>query len=133
MPLRDLCSDLEVCDQVEFKGKVSEADKVSLLQRAWVFVNPSMIEGWGITTIEAGACGVPVVASNVPGLRESVKNPHTGYLVPHGDEEVLASRIVRLLEHEPLRDFMGQNGVQWAKNFDWEISAEKSLKIITQS
>jgi glycosyltransferase involved in cell wall biosynthesis len=115
---------------IEFTGRITEAEKISWLQQAWVFVNPSMIEGWGITSIEANACGVPVVASNVPGLRDSVKNPHTGYLVPHGDVEMLAERINRLIEHKPLRDMMGKEAIAWASNFDWDRSAEKSLALI---
>jgi glycosyltransferase involved in cell wall biosynthesis len=101
------------------------------MQRAWVFVNPSMMEGWGITTIEANACGVPVVASNVPGLRESVQNPHTGYLVPYGDVDALATRITELLVSPELRGEMSKNAITWAQQFDWELSAQKTLALIT--
>lgn len=117
-------------DIAYFAGKISDAEKISWLQRAWVLVNPSMMEGWGITSIEANACGVPVVASNVPGLRDSVKNPHTGYLVTHGDVETFAARIIRLLENKSIRDFMAKESIEWANQFDWEKSAAKSLSII---
>lgn len=130
--LRELVKEKKLSRAVSFKGKVTDAEKLSLLQQAWVFVNPSMMEGWGITTIEANACGVPVVASNVPGLRESVQNPHTGYLVPYGDEEMLAGRIIDLLEQPELREEMSKNAILWAKNFDWELSADKTLELIAQ-
>jgi glycosyltransferase involved in cell wall biosynthesis/O-antigen/teichoic acid export membrane protein len=128
--LRDMAIDLSIGHRIMFTGKISEAEKISWLQCAWVFVNPSMMEGWGITSIEANACGVPVVASNVPGLRDSVNNPHTGYLVEHGDVDKFAARIVRLLEEDDLRAFMAKNGIEWASNFSWEASASKLLDVI---
>ena len=131
--LRGVSHELELCKHIEFKGKVSDKDRLLLLQQAWVFVNPSMMEGWGITTIEANACGVPVVASNVPGLRESVRNPHTGYLVTYGNEAEFAGRIVELLESPALREEMGRNALAWASGFDWELGAKKTLKLITQA
>ncbi|MBI2595067.1 MAG: glycosyltransferase, partial [Candidatus Colwellbacteria bacterium] len=91
--LEKLTAELDVAGQVEFTGKVTEEEKVRLLQEAWVFVNPSYIEGWGITTIEANACGTPVVAADVPGLRDSVNNPHCGLLVEHGNHEAFAEAI----------------------------------------
>ena len=66
--LERLAEKLGIEKSVEFVGRVSEKEKINLYQKAWVFVNPSFIEGWGITTIEANACGTPVVASNVSGL-----------------------------------------------------------------
>ena len=77
--------------------------KLNLYQKAWVFMNPSLIEGWGITSIEANACGTPVVASNVPGLRDSVRNPHTGFLVTYGDVDGFVNKITLLLENKSLR------------------------------
>ncbi len=131
--LKELVKEKKLSRAVSFKGKVTDVEKLSLLQQAWVFVNPSMMEGWGITTIEANACGVPVVASNVPGLRESVQNPHTGYLVPYGDEEALAKRITEVLEQPELREAMGRNALIWAKNFDWELSTQKTLTLILEA
>lgn len=131
--LRKVSHSLELCKHIEFKGKVSDAERLALLQQAWVFVNPSMMEGWGITTIEANACGVPVVASNVPGLRESVRNPHTGYLVPYGDEAGFAERIVELLETPALRAEMGKNALAWASKFDWKLSSEQTLRLISET
>ncbi len=51
---------------------------------AWANVYPSPKEGWGISNIEAAACGTPSLASDAPGLRESVVNGRSGYLIPHG-------------------------------------------------
>src|SRR5258708_6075083 len=60
--LKKLAKKLNLFEKINFIGKVTEEKKLDLYQRAWVFVNPSQMEGWGITTIEANACGTPVVA-----------------------------------------------------------------------
>ncbi len=82
---------------VEFRGFVDEREKVALYQSARVFVNPSEKEGWGLTVLEAAACGAPAVASDSPGLRDSVRHDETGLLVPHGDADACASALLRLL------------------------------------
>ena len=86
-------------------------------------MNPSFMEGWGITTLEANGCGTPAVASNVPGLRDSIKNPHTGFLVTYGDSEGFAERISDLIKNKNLRKRMSDESIRWAHNFTWEKSA----------
>ncbi len=130
--LEKLARELGVAHRVTFAGKVDEAEKLRWYQRAWVFVNPSMMEGWGITTIEANACGVPVVAADVPGLRDSVKAPDAGVLVPHGDADGFAEAIANILERPTERRAMGRQGIQWAKNFGWDRSAAQFFKLIYQ-
>ncbi len=115
---------------ISFVGKVTEAEKLKLYQQAWVFVNPSLIEGWGITTIEANACGTPVVASNVAGLRDAVHNPHSGLLVPYGNVEEFYSAITRLLINPAVRARMSRESITWAKKFDWDQSALSGIQII---
>lgn len=112
-------------DRVKFVGHVSEEEKRSLLQRAWMLVNPSMMEGWGIVAIEANACGTPVVASNVPGLRDSVKNPHSGFLVPYGDVDAFAERMLDIIRDRNLRKQLSIGAREWAEEFDWNASSEK--------
>lgn len=121
---------LKLSDKITFLGRVSEEEKVKLFQRAWVCVNPSFFEGWGITSIEANACGTPVIASNVSGLRDSVRNPHTGFLVPYGDVELFADRIVLLLKDKKLRGQMSEGAIKWAIKFDWEKSIKKFNSIL---
>ena len=83
--LEALARSLDLGDRVRFLGRISEAEKLALLRRAWALVFASPKEGWGITNLEAAACATPVVASNSPGIRESVRDGETGFLVPHGD------------------------------------------------
>ena len=124
-----LAKKLNIFDKVNFAGKVSEEEKIRLYQKAWVFVNPSYMEGWGITTIEANACGTPVVASDVPGLRDSVNNPHNGFLVPYGSINEFTASIIKLLKDDSLRAKMSIEAMYWAKQFEWKKSVEASLKL----
>ncbi len=127
--LMKLADHLGIADRIEFLGKVTEEKKIELYRRASVFVNPSFMEGWGITTIEANACGTPVIASRVPGLIDSVKNPHTGYLVTYGDEEEFADRIIELLTDKNRWSRMSGAAIEWSKEFDWTKSADKALEV----
>jgi glycosyltransferase involved in cell wall biosynthesis/O-antigen/teichoic acid export membrane protein len=128
--LQQLADRLGISDKVEFLGRVSEEMKGELYKTAWVFVNPSYMEGWGITTIEANACGTPIVASRVAGLVDSVKNPHTGFLVTYGDVDAFAERIGQLLTDTRLRTQMSQEAIVWAGEFTWEKSAKKALEVL---
>lgn len=118
---------------VAFVGKVTEDEKVRLLQQAWVVVNPSYMEGWGITVIEANACGTPVVASDVAGLRDSVKDGRTGCLVPYGDVARLSEQVLKILQDAHLRNLLSKNAITWAKGFSWDREARRSIAFMTST
>lgn len=128
--LKKLTQTLGLTNVISFLGKIEDELKVFLMQQAWVFANPSSMEGWGITSIEANACGTPVVASNVPGLRDSVRNPHTGYLVEYGNPAAFAEKIDLLISNSKQRQFMEQESMEWAAKFDWNQQAEKALEVL---
>jgi cellulose synthase/poly-beta-1,6-N-acetylglucosamine synthase-like glycosyltransferase/glycosyltransferase involved in cell wall biosynthesis len=130
--LEKLVKSLKLEAFITFTGKVSEREKLSLYQQAWVFVNPSLIEGWGITTIEANACGTPVVASNVAGLRDAVHNPHSGFLVPYGNVDEFAKSITKLLINPTLRHRMSRESITWARKFEWHKSADECIYHLTR-
>lgn len=128
--LRSLARELGVTDRVQFYGYVSEDEKVSLLQQAHVVVNPSLKEGWGLTVLEANACGTPVVGANVPGLRDSICHRQTGYLVPYGDHASMAEAITQLLGNTKKRQEMEERALEWGRRFSWDVSAAKCLRIL---
>ena len=121
-----------VADHVRFPGFVGGKDKVSLLQDTRVLAYTSPKEGWGLSVVEAGACATPVVASDAPGLRESVLDGKTGFLVPHGDVDALADRLTRLLTDDALAESMATEGVRWAATFHWENAARETLALIEE-
>ena len=130
--LEQLVRKKRLSDFVNFVGKVSEEEKRDLYQKAWIFVNPSMREGWGITTIEANACGTPIVAADVPGLRDSVRNPHTGFLIQHGNADAFAEKIAVLAKNSKLRRSMSDEAINWAGQFSWEHSSRDFLRLMNE-
>ncbi len=117
-------------DVVEFLGFVSEEEKLQLLRRSWIHVLTSPKEGWGITNVEAAACGTPTVASDSPGLRDSVRHGDTGLLVPHGDVDALASALGRLLQDDELRATMGRSARGFAESLSWDASAQRFRTVL---
>lgn len=114
-------------------GRVGENDKIRLLGQSWAMLQPSSFEGWGITVIEANACGTPVIASNVPGLRDSVVNGKTGILVPAGDDDKLAQAMISTISDAKTRRELSSRSIVWSKDFDWEIHSRKFINIISES
>jgi len=122
--LEQLAASLGQAEAVTFHGFVSEAEKLGLLRSAWANVFPSPKEGWGITVVEAAACGTPSLASDSPGLRDSVRHGETGYLVPHGDVEVLATRMLELAGDPALVARLGAGARAFAESLTWERTAD---------
>ncbi|MGQ0646620.1 MAG: glycosyltransferase family 4 protein, partial [Gemmatimonadaceae bacterium] len=124
--LEQLARSLDLGQRVRFLGRISEQEKVSLLRRSWALAFTSPKEGWGITNLEAAASGTPVVASDSPGIRESVRHGETGFLVPHGDVAALTAAMQRVADSLPLVEHLGQAGRAFALTFTWERTAEKT-------
>jgi glycosyltransferase involved in cell wall biosynthesis len=121
--LERLAASLDLSARVRFLGFVTEAEKRTVLRRAWALAFASPKEGWGLTNLEAAACGTPVVASNSPGIRESVRDGDTGFLVPHGDIEAFAAKLSRFAESPALVASMGNAARTFAETFTWERAA----------
>jgi glycosyltransferase involved in cell wall biosynthesis len=124
--LESLAASLDLGDRVRFLGRISEEGKLSLLRRAWALVFASPKEGWGITNLEAAACATPVVASNSPGIRESVRDGETGYLVPHGDAVATAAAMARLADDPALVARLGKQARAFSAGFTWENAARQT-------
>jgi len=119
-----LARELKLGDAVRFLGFVSEEEKRRLLRRAWAVVYPSPKEGWGISNVEAAGCGTPALASDSPGLRESVRHGETGFLVPHGDVRALAERMAALAADPALVARLGRGARAFAEQLSWARAAE---------
>ena len=128
--LKSLAEKLGVSDSVIFTGFISMEEKVDWMRRSHVVVNPSPKEGWGLTNIEANACGTSAVASDADGLRDSVNDGETGLLFPYGNHKILAEQVVRILSDDELRERLTKNAVAWARNFTWDECALKTMEIV---
>ena len=124
--LERLTRSLDLQDRVDFVGYTDEAEKLHRLRSAWVLAYPSPKEGWGITIVEASACGIPVIASDSPGLRESVQAEKSGLLVPHGIVDSWVQAFERVLSEPGLREQMGMEGRLHASQFSWERAANET-------
>lgn len=131
--LEALTRSMGLDNAVRFTGFVSEEEKLRLLNRAEVAAYPSSKEGWGITVIEANACGVPVVAARVPGLRDAVVDGETGMLVPHGDRAAMARALIDLLRDREKRVRLAENAVARSRRYTWENTARQTLEVIRRS
>ncbi len=124
--LRDLARGLGVEDGVLFHGYVPEEEKRGLLEGAVANVFTSPKEGWGMTIVEAAARGTPSLASASPGLRDSVRDGETGYLVPHGDVPRLAERMLSLVRDPVLRARLGEGARRFAATLTWTDAADQT-------
>jgi glycosyltransferase involved in cell wall biosynthesis len=124
---------LGISDRVRFLGRVSEEEKIRLYRRASVALNSSLKEGWGLTSIEANGCGTPVVASDVPGLCDSVRDGETGFLVPFGDAAAMADRIGRILGDSDLAAKLQTASLDWARSHTWDTVADRTESVLLRA
>lgn len=131
--LREVARRLGVAERVVFHGRVDEGAKIDLYRRAAVALNSSLKEGWGLTSIEANGCGTPVVASDVPGLCDSVRDGETGFLVPFGDAEAMADRVGRILSDPDLAARLQARSLEWAESHTWDRVAERTAAVLERA
>ena len=117
---------------VKFFGNLDNVERRELMKKGWVLVVPGVREGWGLNVIEANALGVPAVAYDVPGLRDSVINLKTGLLAESGNIGDLADKTLKLLGDSSLRERLSKNALIYSKQFSWDKTADEFLKRITQ-
>ena len=118
-------------DVVEWSGRIPHERLPEAYRRAAVTVLPSLTEAesFGMTLVEAMACGCPVVGSEVGGIPFVVRDGVDGLLVPPGDSAALAGVIVRLLRDRELRATLGRAGVEAARGrWDWAHRQETHLR-----
>ncbi len=120
-----LVADLKVIERVEFAGRVAHHQISNCLQKIDILANPSLRESFGVSVLEAQACEIPVIASNVGGLPEVMRDGATGFLVPPGNVNAIAEKIELLASDENLRRRMGKAGREFVKkNYDWNENAK---------
>lgn len=119
-------------DHVELTGFISEEEKINLLQTALVHLQSSYKEGWGLSVIEANACGCPVVANNTTGLRDSVIDGQTGLLYPYCDLDCAADQVKRILTEPALQAALIDHGLKRASEFSWTRNSEEMLDYLQE-
>jgi D-inositol-3-phosphate glycosyltransferase len=123
--LKAVASASGVRDRVDFLGTVAHHELPYFYAAADVCVMPSYSESFGLVALEAQACGRPVVASGVSGLRSVVRDEVSGYLIADHDPAIYAERIGRLLSDPELAQQMGKRGRLLAQRFSWTRTADR--------
>ncbi len=114
--MEELCRELDLCNEIRFLGKQDAVEE--LLAVADLFILPSENESFGLAALEAMACEVPVVSSNVGGIPEVNIEGKTGYLCDVGDVEGMAQRAISILENEETHQKFRKAAFEHAKTFD---------------
>ncbi|MGP4079007.1 glycosyltransferase [Pseudalkalibacillus sp. R45] len=127
-----LAKELGIEDQTEFTGNIPHEKVPDMINTFDVFFVPSVLdsESFGVAAVEAQACGVPVVVSNVGGLPEVVRDEHTGYIIPSENSEAIAEKMAFLVDKEDMRTTLGNNGREHVvSHYKWEDNAELMSEI----
>lgn len=119
-------------ERVMLCGFVSPEEKQNLLAGAVALLQTSYKEGWGLTVMEAAAHRVPSIASDVPGLRDSVRDGETGVLFPAGDANACAAAMAKVYEDSALQKSLGEAAAKYAATFSWDAAAEQTMRLLAQ-
>ena len=137
--LEALARELGIAPRAEFAGAVAHADVPAWLNRLDIYAAPSRLdsESFGVAVIEASACALPVVVSDVGGLPEVVRDGETGLIVPRDDVPALQAALKRLVLDAALRERLGQRGrAHVASDYEWGHCVdlmERCLERVAQS
>ncbi|HMD90085.1 MAG TPA: glycosyltransferase [Anaerolineaceae bacterium] len=130
--LQTLCSELNLNDMVLFLGKRDQASLPYYYSAADVLIMPSHYESFGMVALEAMACGTPVVASRVGGLAFLVADGKTGFVFPDNDFINLSEKLTLLLTNPGLRDRLGQQAADYARQYAWPNIVNRLLNTFTE-
>jgi D-inositol-3-phosphate glycosyltransferase len=127
--LRELVQDLKLQDRVAFWGSQRQDLLPYFYSAAQALVLPSRYESFGMVALEAMACGTPVIASRVGGLKYTIEDGRTGLLVAEGNSALLAERICRVVERPGVREKLVQAALAEVRQFSWPEIAQKVLSV----
>jgi D-inositol-3-phosphate glycosyltransferase len=130
--LKNLVKFLKIEDVVSFVAPVKRSELANWYRSCDLIAMPSYSESFGLVALEAQACGTPVIASAVGGLRTAVADGISGVLVDGHDPIAWGSVITRLLLDPKRRELMSIAAVAHAKNFSWNATAKKTLAVYNQ-
>jgi glycosyltransferase involved in cell wall biosynthesis len=119
--------ELNIQDKVIFPGFISIKHLPYIYNAAKLFVYPSFYEGFGLPTIEAMACGIPVITSNRTSIPEVV-GENAALIDPENYEE-LCEAMINIISDEKLYDKLSKSGIERSKQFSWKKTAEQTLNI----
>lgn len=128
----DTVREFNLLEKTEFWKRPSDPEKYQILSRTFLFIHPSIREGWGLVAIEANVVGTPVIAYPSQGLVDSVKHNYSGILTKKSTPEELVLEIEKLTKDTKKYKRLSTGAKKWASQFDYKKSSEMSEKLIRQ-
>lgn len=128
--LKNKAEELGLKSNLAFWERPTDKEKFELFAKTYLFINPSIREGWGLVNIEANIVGTPVIAYPSQGLVDSVKHGQSGILTKENTPEALVKEVVRLTKNDSEYKKLSKGAIDWANNFKWENSRKLSLNLI---
>lgn len=126
--LQRLAITLEIIDAVEFTGMLDEFKLIGFLQSLNLYIHASFGETMSTAIMQAMACGLPIIASNVPGINNMIIDNNTGILVPVQNEQLMAKAIINILNDNSFADELGENAYAFAKQNYSNLTMFKKYK-----
>lgn len=131
--LKKLINDYKLSDQISLIGYVQGKNKIQILKNAFCLVIPSRNEILPLCVLEAFSYGKPVIASNVGGLTELIKNSQGGQLVSPGNHKELSNRIKYLYQNRKIAEKIGNNGYVFVRNYTWNKISKNFNNLLEKS
>ena len=135
-PIKKLIKELKLESTIEIISNVPDTGLLELYNLSDLFVLPSMVdtegntEGLGVVLLEAMACKLPVIGSNIGGIPDIVHDGVNGFLVPEKDSEKISTAITKLIENDEMRENFAINGYEMVKGYySWELIAKEYINI----
>ncbi|MEO0089962.1 MAG: glycosyltransferase family 4 protein [candidate division WOR-3 bacterium] len=126
--IEKLIVSLNLEDKVKLLPAVYGEKKKEVIESSLFICMPSRFESFGMVACEVQACGKPIIVSNIEPLNSLVINNKTGILVEKDNINQLSEAMLKLIKDKNLRKFLGENGKEWAKQFNWDILSKKQLE-----
>ena len=131
--LEGVVDKLKLKKSVHFIGRVDYTDLTHYYHMADIFVSPSLSESFGKTLVEAGAAGIPAVATATTGSKEIILDGETGFVVPIKNKKQMTEKLEILLGDEDLAQKMGERaGMHIRESFDGDVNTKKIIKLWQQ-
>jgi glycosyltransferase involved in cell wall biosynthesis len=130
--LQKLTRENNTISNVHFYEGLPTESVLQKVARSHIFCLPSSSEGFGLSVVEAMACSIPVVISDIPPLREIIQFEKGGFLTPVGDSIAIADRIIQLLTHSDLYSQKAREALSRAYFFNWSITVDRVEKLLEE-
>lgn len=116
-------------DNVHFLGLKSKDETISLIRGSDMLIQPSLVEGISSTLLESMACKTPIIASDIPGIRELLENNKTGILVPPHNSDSFVQEIIGLFKDPKKQELLTNNSFEKVSTYNWENIGTQYLSL----